>query len=648
MAEEFRVGSVVSLASQRLSYSVARSYLIALLRVLRLTKTHKPSPKNRKKTMLVNSVLQASMFGMGFCHLFSLSRRYSARQLISGLVDRLAIRLVALLVSIGLGWSAIASPAFAQPSTSIQPYLDRVTESITEFTLDNGMKFIVLEQHEAPVATVMLYANVGASNEEDGQTGIAHYLEHLAFKGTTRIGTTNYAAEKEVLDKLDVVFDQLMAAEKSGDEAALAQLNQEFAALQTEAASYVEQNKFGQIIEQTGGTGLNATTSADATRYFYNLPSNKLELWFSLESERFLDPVFREFYKEKEVILEERRMRVDNSPIGQMVERFSEVAFTQHPYRRPVIGYQEDLRQATRAQVQAFFDKYYGPSNLIAAVVGDVDPAQVRQFAEVYFGRYESRVDPPALVVNEPAQTEPREFALELASEPWYLEGYHRPGINDPDHVVYSMIDSILIGGRTARLYKALVEPQIALDVGSANGFPGDKQSTVMLLYGLTAPGHTVDEIAAGFESELVRLQNEPVDTKTLDRVKTQARAGLLGQLDSNRGMASLLTEYEAKTGDWRNVFAELQAIEAVSAEDVQRVAKAVFQPTNRTVGKLISAGAQAAEPESTDPPATAPEAPEETPDETSEETPEAATPPASELAAPEADTAAPDASTAE
>ncbi|MEO1446353.1 MAG: insulinase family protein, partial [Cyanobacteria bacterium J06635_11] len=398
-------------------------------------------------------------------------------------------------------------------------------------------------------------------------------------------------------------------------------------------------NKFGQIIEQTGGTGLNATTSADATRYFYNLPSNKLELWFSLESERFLDPVMREFYKEKEVILEERRMRVDNSPIGQMIERFSEVAYTEHPYRRPVIGYQEDLRKATRAEVQAFFDTYYGPSNLISAIVGDVDPVQVKQLAETYFGRYESRANPPELVVNEPEQTEPRSFTLELVSQPWYLEGYHRPGINDPDHVVYSMIDSILNGGRTARMYKSLVEPQIALDVGSANGFPGDKESTVLLLYGLTAPGNTVDDIAVGIEAELNRLKSEPVDKVTLDRVKTQARAGLLRQLDSNRGMASLLTEYQAKTGDWRNVFKELQLIENVTAADVQRAAKEIFRPENRTVGKLISVDAAdpsespASESPASEPPAEVPAQPAAEPP----VAPPAQTPAPSEGSSPEA-----------
>ena len=506
----------------------------------------------------------------------------------------------------------------AQASSSIQPYLDRVAEEVTEFTLDNGMKFIVLEQDEAPVVSMMLYANVGASNEEDGETGVAHYLEHLAFKGTTRIGTTNYPAEAEVFDELDTVFEQLLEAQDAGDEVRAAELTEQFQTLQAEAASYVEQNKFGQIIEQAGGTGLNATTSADATRYFYNLPSNKLELWFSLESERFLDPVLREFYKEKEVILEERRMRVDNSPIGQMVERFIEVAFEEHPYRRPVIGYQEDLRRATREDVQEFFDLYYGPSNLIAAIVGDVDAEQVRALAETYFGRYESRMNPPELTFNEPAQTQQREFTLELVSQPWYLEGYHRPGITDPDHVVYAMINSILTGGRTARLYKALVEPGIALDVGSANGFPGDKEQSVMLLYGLTAPGSSVDDLAVGIQSELERLKEEPVDAQTLERVKTQSRAGLLSVLDSNNGMASLLAEYEAKTGDWRNVFRELQLIEAVDAQDVQRVARETFRTENRTVGKLISAGA-ASEATDTMPEETTPETVEEVPAQTDE-----------------------------
>ncbi len=519
-------------------------------------------------------------------------------------VARLQVRLLWAAILTGLIWLGLGSPAWAQVpgaafqeqlaveiENSIQPYLDRVTNEVSEFTLDNGMTFIVLERHQAPVVSMMLYAKVGAVNEEDGHTGVAHYLEHLAFKGTTQIGTRDYRAEAPLLQEIDGVFDQLMAAEEAGDEAQVTALRSRFDTLQAQASEYVEQNKFGQIIEQSGGRGLNATTSADATRYFYSLPSNKLELWMSLESERFIDPVFREFYKEKQVILEERRMRVDNSPIGKIVEKFLEVSFDEHPYRRPVIGYQDDLRLATREDVTKFFDAYYGPSNLIAAVVGDVDPDNVKALATAYFGRIQSRSLPPEVTVQEPPQTDPKYFELTLPSQPWYLEGFHRPGINHPDHVVYSMIESILVGGRTSRMYQDLVEQsQVALNIGSANGFPGDLYDNILLLYGLTAPGHTVDDLAERMDGLLTQLKQEPVTPEELERVKTQARASMLRSLDSNSGMASLLTEYQAKTGDWRNVFEELKAIEAVTAGDVQRVAQATFVPSNRTVGKLLSA----------------------------------------------------------
>lgn len=510
----------------------------------------------------------------------------------SGRLRRTLIGLVAL-VSLWLWWPT--APAAAreplQTAQSIQPYLDRVADEVTEFTLNNGMKFIVLERHQAPVASFMIHANVGAVDEVDGKTGIAHYLEHLAFKGTSRIGTKNFRAEKAIFSQLDQVFDEFLAAQAANDTAKAAELQAKLADLEKEAASFVEQNQYGQIVQQAGGVGLNATTSADETRYFYSLPANKLELWMSLESERFLDPVFREFYEEKNVILEERRMRVDNSPIGTMIERFLEEAFVSHPYRRPVIGYQDDLFTATRRDVQTFYDTYYGPANLTASVVGDVDPVEVKQLAETYFGRYKARAVPPEPTVNEPPQTEAREFSLALPSEPWYLEGYHRPSLNHPDHVIYGMIESLLVGGRTSRIYKLLVDDaRVALDVGSLNGFPGDRYENIFLLYGLTAPGHAPEEIGALFAQELQRLQQQTVSPEELTRVKTQARAGLLQSLDSNSGMASLLAEYQAKTGDWRNIFSNLETIEAVSAADIQRVATDLFRPENRTVGKLVQA----------------------------------------------------------
>ncbi|MFM7576562.1 MAG: M16 family metallopeptidase, partial [Microcystaceae cyanobacterium] len=452
-----------------------------------------------------------------------------------------------------------------------------------------GMKFIVLKRHQAPVVSFMIHANVGAVNEADGKTGVAHYLEHLAFKGTSRIGTTDYRAEQQTLKGMDQLFDQILAAEAAGDTATKARLQGEFDQLAVRAAAYVDQNKYGQIIEQAGGVGLNATTGADETRYFYSLPANKLELWMSLESERFLKPVFREFYKEQQVILEERRMRTENSPIGQMVEAFLDQAFTKHPYRRPVIGYDQDIRNLTRQDIEDFFQTYYGPNNLTVAIVGNVNPEEVKRLAETYFGRFPQKPKPPALTVVEPSQTAPKSVTLTLPSQPWYLEGYHRPALNDPDNAVYEVMATIMSSGRTSRLYQSLVEEQqVALIAQGDNGFPGDKYPNVMLFYAQTAPNATVEQVARSLQAEVNRLKTEPVSDQELERAKNLLQASLLRSLDSNQGMARLLAEYQVKTGDWRNLFQQLAAIAAVTPADIQRVAQKTFTEENRTTGRIL------------------------------------------------------------
>ncbi|MDZ8184701.1 MAG: pitrilysin family protein [Nostoc sp. ChiSLP02] len=487
----------------------------------------------------------------------------------------------------------ITPPAKTQipAASSIQPYLDRVMNQLTEFRLDNGLKFIVLERHQAPVVSFLTYADVGGVDEPDGKTGVAHFLEHLAFKGTTRIGTEDYKAEKPLLERLEQLDAQIKAAKADGKKDEVARLEAEFKQVESQAGKLVRQNEMGRIVEQAGGVGLNATTSTEATQYFYSFPANKLELWMSLESERFLDPVIRrEFYKEKDVILEERRMRVDNSPIGLMVEKFIDTAYKVHPYRRPVIGYDKDIRNLTPEDVQKFFDAYYVPNNLAIAIVGDVNPAEVKKLAQTYFGRYQAKAKGTQKISVEPQQKETREVTLELTAQPLYLEGYHRPAITHPDNAVYEIIGSLLSDGRTSRLYKSLVEKQrLALNAQGFSGFPGDKYANLMLFYALTAPGHTVDELAIALRQEIEKLKTEPVAAAELERVKTQARADLLRTLKSNTGMAQQLLEYEVKTGSWRNLFKELDEIAAVTPGDIQRVAKATFTPENRTIGKLLS-----------------------------------------------------------
>jgi predicted Zn-dependent peptidase len=482
------------------------------------------------------------------------------------------------------------------PNTSIQPYLNQAIGRITEFKLDNGMKFLVMENHDAPVVSFFTYADVGGANEPDGKTGVAHFLEHLAFKGTTEIGTSNFQAEKPLLNQLDNLAEQLHQARAKNDTLATQKLEKEFEKVQTEAGQYVKRNEFGKIVQESGGVGINAATSTDSTVYFYSFPANKLELWMSLESERFLQPVFREFYKEQEVILEERRMRTENSPIGQMVEAFLGTAFTTHPYKRPVIGYDRDIRNLNRQDVAKFFQTYYGPSNLTVAIVGDVDPKEVKRLAEIYFGRFPQKPTPPPLAIVEPKQTQTKEVTLTLPSQPWYLEGYHRPALDSADNATFEVISTIMSSGRTSRLYKTLVEDkQVALVAEGDNGFPGDKYPNLMLFYAQTAPNVTVEQAGQALRQEIERLKTEPVSEEELERAQNQLQAGLLRSLDSNQGMARLLTEYEVKTGDWRNLFNQLTAIAAVTPADIQRVAQQTFTPENRTIGRILSDASQGA-----------------------------------------------------
>ena len=520
----------------------------------------------------------------------------------SNLLNRLSAKLnrfnlfespwIAVMAIAIMCWNCSGLTAMAardKQQSSIQPYLNRVMDKITEFTLDNGLKFIVLENHEAPLVSFVTYADVGGVDEPDGQTGVAHFLEHLAFKGTKQIGTTNYSAEAKLLDKLDALFAEMKQAKQSGDEARLTKLTAEFTETQAAASEYVEQNKYGEIVDTAGGVDLNAATSADYTSYFYSFPANKLELWMSLESERFLEPVFREFYKEKQVILEERRLRTDNSPIGKIIEEFLDTAYTTHPYKRPVIGYSEDINNLTRDNVKQFFKTYYAPNNLTIAIAGDVDPQEVKALAKTYFGRFKAQPQPATVTEVEPVQRETREVTVNFPSQPWYLEGYHIPSLSDPDYLVYEVISQLLSNGRTSRLYKSLVEEkQVALSAQGFSGFPGDKYPNLMMVYALTAPGTNVEELATALRAEIERLKTEPVTQAELEQIKTQIKAGLLRTLDSNMGMARLLAEYEAKTGSWRNIFKDLARLEEITPEDIRRVAQKTFTAENRTTGRLL------------------------------------------------------------
>ncbi len=495
-----------------------------------------------------------------------------------------------------MGLAGVVFAILLAPATFAQD-LGEFEKNLTQFTLDNGLTFLVLQRHNAPVVTCYTHVDVGAVDEVTGITGLAHIFEHMAFKGTTSIGTKDYKDEAKVLTRIDETFEALRKEIEKGDKAdpnRVAELRQSFQSLQKEAQKFLVHDEFEQTLKRQGGTNLNAGTSSDYTVYFVNLPENKLELWMLMESERFRDPVLREFYMEKGVVMEERRLRTETQPVGRLIEDFLATAYKAHPYGEPVIGHMSDLQAISRLQAEAFFREYYVPSNMVVAIVGDVNPDRVKGLAKKYFGRLPRRPDPGPVVTVEPPQDGQRDVTVEDPSQPFVVVGYHKPGINHPDNAVFDAITDIMGMGRTSRLYENLVkDKRIAVEASGFQGLPGVKYPGLFLFYAVPASGHTKEENLEAIYAQIERLRNEPVTQEELNKAKTRARAGLIRQLDSNEGLAQQLTFYEALTGDWRNLFKQLDQINAVTAEDIQRVAKTYFTTKNRTVGVIQTTGAE-------------------------------------------------------
>jgi predicted Zn-dependent peptidase len=465
--------------------------------------------------------------------------------------------------------------------------------------LPNGLTLIVCERPEAPVFSYFTLVDAGSANDPGGQSGLAHMFEHMAFKGTKEIGTTNYPAEKVALAKQEIAYaayDAEFRKRVGKDPAKLAELKQVFEAAQADAEQYVIPNAFPQIAEENGAEGLNASTSEDQTEYFWNMPSNRLELWAYMESSRIGDPVLREFYKERDVVQEERRMRIDSSPIGRMVEQMLATAYVAHPYGRSGVGWESEISQVTATEAQAFHEKYYVPSNIVIAVVGDLKASTAMPMLEKYFGPIPAGPKPEPMTTIEPPQFAEKKVVIKEQTQPFYLEGYHRPDYRDPDDAVYDAITDIFSNGRTARLYKNLVVSQkIAAVAQGFSGFPGDKYPGLFAVYAVPLPGHTDDEMRDSIHKELEKLKTEDVTDAELEKFKTRAKADKLRGLADNAGLAEQLAIYQTRFGDWREMFREIAKIDAVTKADIKRVARKTFVESNRTVAQIEFAAPTAA-----------------------------------------------------
>ncbi|MBN2356096.1 insulinase family protein [candidate division KSB1 bacterium] len=471
-----------------------------------------------------------------------------------------------------------------------QGYLQMENE-VTKHTLGNGLRVLILERHDVPVVSFVTWANVGAVNEVKGITGISHLFEHMAFKGTRTIGTNDLEAELQAMAKADEAFVAWRDEYARGDLADSTKLEQLQAAHRQaveEAKKYVVSNEFAKAIETAGGVGMNAGTSYDQTVYFFSLPSNKVELWMSLESDRFLNPVLREFFTEKEVVMEERRRTRENQPVGKLLEEFLAAAYKAHPYGEPVVGHMSDLKAISRQDAEAYFRQHYTPHNLVLGIVGDVNTPEVLELLDTYWGRLPEGDKPRPVFTREPAQLGYKRIEVEDAMQPIVIIGYHRPNALHKDSAVLDAITDVLGQGRTSRLYKTMIkEKKIAVAVNAISGLT-EKYSGLFVFLAVPAQGHTTDECEAAIYEEIDKIIKEPLTAEELTAVKTRAKANFLRGLDSNQGLALQLCRAETLFGDYREMFHEVEKIEAIKENDIRRVAEEIFSKRNRTVAVIV------------------------------------------------------------
>ncbi|MDA0328855.1 MAG: pitrilysin family protein [Gemmatimonadetes bacterium] len=459
---------------------------------------------------------------------------------------------------------------------------------VREVVLDNGLRLLLLPREGAPTISFVMQFAVGGVHERLGTTGIAHLLEHMLFKGTETIGTTNVDAERALFPLMDDAHDLLIRARAAGDLRTVEELASTIDSLEDQAREYVEANEFDRILTRAGAQGLNATTTNESTIYFVELPANRAELFFALESDRMTNPVFREFYSERDVVTEERRMRIETSPGGLLYEAHLAAAFTMHPYGVPVVGYMSDLETLSRRDVDAYYRRYYGPDNAVLAVVGRFDPDEIEGWARHYLEPIPRGEPPPPVLAVEPEQRGERRVEVEWDAEPQLRIGWRVPPADHEDAPALVILASILTGGRTARLHRKLItEDRLAVSVYTSMGpgslFPQLFQVEATPIY--PASPRDLERVVYEEIASLARLG--PTD-REVERVRNQITAGTVRRIQSNLGLAFQIADSEALFGDWRETFRSAERLNAVTADDVRRVAAQYLRGENRTVATLV------------------------------------------------------------
>ncbi|MGB3975915.1 MAG: pitrilysin family protein [bacterium] len=462
-------------------------------------------------------------------------------------------------------------------------------DQVYEFTLDNGIKFILVERPEIPVFSAILQVGAGSVDEPQGKTGIAHVFEHMAFKGTTSIGTRDYQAEKVWLDRIENLGARLTELKKdsSSDPEEIENQKAELKETQQKHREFAVDNELDELYSRNGANFLNAGTGRDSTTYMVSLPANRLELWARIEVDRLLNPVFRQFYEERDVIMEERRMGTDNSASGDLYEEFFATAFRVSPYGKPVIGWMHDIENLTIEDARSFHDAHYVPENITVAIAGDISPQQLREVADKYFAHIPRREPPEAPDLREPPQNHVRIVRVRRDdATPEIILGWHIPKYPHKSAIPLDIAASILGSGRTSRLYKRLVETGMAIGVNAGADTLG-RYDSLFTIEITPVSGVDEQEIIDATLGEIQNLAENPLTQFEVDKIKKQELVSFVKRLNGNMWLAMQLAYFENITGSWRSIGQYLRDVNACSREEVSEAVGEFLKSTNYTMAVL-------------------------------------------------------------
>jgi predicted Zn-dependent peptidase len=491
-----------------------------------------------------------------------------------------------ILISVLL--SAIALAA-APDRSAIRDAGEYLKKNVVMKKLKNGITVIMLNRGFAPVLAFEISFRVGSVDESYQTIGAAHMLEHMLFKGTETVGTKDWHKERVIQDKIEAVgetIDRLKITDPNN--VRLPELEEELGRLQKEQAALVVNSPYDAIYTENGGVGFNASTSKDKTGYYVELPASKLEMWARLESDRLTNFVLREYYLERNNVLQERLMRYDSIGTGLMFERFIAAAFIAHPYRHPIIGWRSNIPFLSIVDIRKFFRDHYTPSRMTITIVGMQDTSRTFEIINRYFGNIETRPDPAPVTIAEPRQLGECRFNLYFESNPYLVIGWHKPAFPARDDLICDVISEILTGGKSSRLYRSLVmEKKIASSVSAWNGAPGSRYPNLFTIFATPQPPHTSLELERAIYDEMDRFFRD-VSAEEIQKVVNGIESGMVFDLETNKGLAGTLSYYQTLYGNWRYAADYLAMIKKVTIPDIKTMKAKYFFESNRTVGILI------------------------------------------------------------